>query len=569
MSKLWRQMVGTVIAGLSAFAVGANAQTNCNASTGPDVIVGDITGPSNYASVGGIEAISLGTYSCNIGSFWLNWFSGTNQHPVIGGSLYRYRVVNGAGRFEQVGQSWLKHGFFALSNTLCCTGCQSTDGTHLGVKCSDPYTSARNGSQSGLGPKYQVNAFSGFFTYPPANPAWSGSTARRLEVAISDLATSDLYFGEAQYVTPDDAAAGNQFNNASYRPIAVTGGGTAWDFNFTSATVREKSAVTAWKTIDPSVNQTNVSMPGEGGRLILSSRVTSLGGGQWHYEYSVYNMNSDLAVNAFGIPIPAGVNATNIGFHDVDYRNGDGPGNTNYSGTDWAGAVAGGQLSWSTQSAGQNPSANAIRWATAYNFRFDCNAAPTSGLVTLGIYKTNTTFTTAGEVPGGGGPPVGTPFCLGDGSDPAVTTLCPCFNLGGPGRGCENSASTGGAQLNASGTTAPDTLVLSVNGELATVLTIFLQGDAIQVGGATFGDGIRCVGGNLKRIGVKNAVGGVANYPEVGDPSISTQSATLGDPIAPGSTRYYQTYYRDPNLGFCAAPTGDAWNSSSGQIINW
>jgi hypothetical protein len=568
MSKFWRQMIGTVIAGVSAFAIGANAQTNCNLSTGPDVIVGDITGPSNYAAAAGIDALSLGTTSCNIGTVWLNWFSGTNQHPVIGGALYRYRVVNGAGRFEQVGQSWLKHGFFALSQGLCCTGCQSTDGTHLGVHCSDPYTSARNGSQGGLGPKYQVNAFSGFFIYPPANPSWSGSTARRLHVAVADIATSDRYFGECQYVTPDDAAAGNQHNNTSYRELAASGA-VDYSFNFVGGTIREKSAVAAWKTIDPAVNQTNLSMPGEGGRVILSSRVTNLGGSLHHYEYSVYNMNSDLAVHSFSIPIPAGVNVTNIEFRDVDYRNGDGPGNVNYSGTDWPGVLAGGAVTWSTQTSAQNPSANAIRWATSYSFRFDADAAPSTGQITLGIYKTGSTFQTTGQVPGNGGPPAGTAFCIGDGSDPAVAVMCPCFNLGAPGRGCENSASTGGAQLTASGTTVPDTLVLTSSGELPTALTIFLQGNALQVGGAVFGDGIRCVGGNLKRIGVNNAVGGTTSYPQVGDPSISAQSAALGDPIAPGSTRYYQAYYRDANPAFCAAPTGDTFNVSSGQIVGW
>jgi hypothetical protein len=567
MSKFWRSMIGTALAGLSVLAFNASAQTNCNGTNGPDVIVGDITGPSNYASNAGLEALSLGTYSCNIGNVWLNWISNTNQHPVIGGTLYRYRVVNGASRFEQVGQSWLKHGFFALSNTLCCSGCQGTDGTHLGVRCSDPYTSARNGSQGNLGPKWQVNAHTGFFTYPPANPSWSGSTARRLEVAMSDLATTDRYFGEAVYVTPDDAASGNQNNNASYRELSVVGGGTAWDFQFVASTQRELPAVRAWKLIDPLVNQTDVTVPVENARLILSSRVSPIAGG-FHYEYSLYNQNSDVSVNSFSIPIPAGVTVSNIGFRDVDYRNGDGPGNVNFSSTDWTITNAGGVVSWSTQTAAQNASANAVRWGTAYSFRFDCDSAPTSGQITLGMFKNGSTFGTTGEVPGGGGPPVGTPFCIGDGSDPGIV-LCPCFNLGAPGRGCENSASTGGAELTAFGTTSPDTLVLTSSFELPTALSIFLQGNAVAAGGALFGDGVRCVGGSLKRIGVKSAVGGTATYPQAGDPSISAMSAALGDPIAPGSTRYYQTYYRDANLAFCAAPSGDSFNISGGQIIQW
>ena len=49
----------------------AHAQTTCLRNVGPDVIVGDITGPSNYGASGGLDAFSLGTYSCNPGNVWL------------------------------------------------------------------------------------------------------------------------------------------------------------------------------------------------------------------------------------------------------------------------------------------------------------------------------------------------------------------------------------------------------------------------------------------------------------------------------------------------------------------
>src|SRR4051812_47578311 len=93
------------------------AQTPCSASVGPDVIVGDIQDIENESVSGSLDAISLGTTSCNIGTVWLNWMAGTYKHPAIGGTLYRYSNVAGSGRFEQIGMSWLKHGFYALSNT--------------------------------------------------------------------------------------------------------------------------------------------------------------------------------------------------------------------------------------------------------------------------------------------------------------------------------------------------------------------------------------------------------------------------------------------------------------------
>ena len=155
-------------------------------------------------------------------------------------------------------------------------------------------------------------------------------------------------------------------------------------------------------------------------------------------------------------------------------------------------------------------------------------------------------------------------LCFGDGT----AGSCPCLNSGAAGHGCANSQVAAGALLGASGGTLPDTVVLSSSGELTTALSIFLQGNA-RIASVTFGDGLRCAGGNLKRIGLKNAVAGTASYPEAGDPSITLRSAALGDSIAPGSSRYYQAYYRDASLVFCPAPPGNTWNATQALQIVW
>ncbi len=412
MTKKVRDRSLGVCAAAALAMVAGQANAQCPRSSGPDVTVGDVTGPSNNAATGTLDSLSLGTTSCNIGNYWLNWIASTNQHPVISGNLYRYKVVNGAGRMEQVGMSWLKHGFYALSQTLCCPSCSSTDGTHLGVGCSDPYTASRNGSQASLGPRWQVNAHTGVFTYPPANPAWSGNTARRCEFLASDVEVTTTppttrFFGETQYVTPDDAAAGNQDNNASYRELSVTGGPADFSFGFIGSTQRELSAVQAWKSIDPTVTQTVVKVTGDG-KYIVSSKATDIGGGQWHYEYSVYNMNGDLDVGAFSVPKTSGVVVTNAEFHGVVYRNGDGLGNINFSNTAWTNNITAGDVNWATETYATNPNANAIRWGTAYNFRFDANVAPvTSGAVTLGMFKSGgpASATALAQVPGTPPPP--------------------------------------------------------------------------------------------------------------------------------------------------------------------
>jgi hypothetical protein len=156
-------------------------------------------------------------------------------------------------------------------------------------------------------------------------------------------------------------------------------------------------------------------------------------------------------------------------------------------------------------------------------------------------------------------------YCFGNGS---LATACPCANTGLLGRGCENSASTGGALLTAGGLTSPDTVVLTSSNMLPHPLSIFLQGTADALGGIVFGDGVRCATGTLKRLYTRTAVDGTAMAPITGELSISARSAALGDPIVAGQFRSYQVYYRDPQLGFCPAP-GDSWNISSAVRIAW
>jgi hypothetical protein len=147
-----------------------------------------------------------------------------------------------------------------------------------------------------------------------------------------------------------------------------------------------------------------------------------------------------------------------------------------------------------------------------------------------------------------------------------VTTPCPCGNNGSPNHGCANSSNAAGAQLSAAGTTSPDTIVLTSSGERPAALSVFLQGTTNAAAGITYGDGIRCANGSLKRLYTYNASGGVVSAPHAGDPPITVRSAALGDPIPSGGTRYYQVYYRDPDPNFCPPGT---FNISNGWIITW
>jgi hypothetical protein len=161
-----------------------------------------------------------------------------------------------------------------------------------------------------------------------------------------------------------------------------------------------------------------------------------------------------------------------------------------------------------------------------------------------------------------GGTQLGTPYCFGDGS---LATACPCFNFGASGSGCASSVNANGATLAASGTTSPDTAVLSAWGETSSALTIFLQGNVDAPAGIAFGDGVRCASGHLLRLYTTNASSGACSAPQGADPSITARSAALGDTITPGTSRYYHAYYRDPNLAFC--PFG--FNATNAVRIDW
>lgn len=384
-------------------------------SVGPDLILGSLGGwnpgqndITNYTSSSGIEAFAIGTTACNMGDTQVVWEGQNSNHPVIAQNFFRFKTVNGATRIEHLGQSWLKHGFAAVQFTTCCTTCQaSPTEDRLGVGCADPYTSGQNGTQTDLSPKWQVNATTGVHIHPVANPSFTGTVARRLQIKISDLEASNFstsatkYFAEAQYITSDEALAGNGGDNPSYRPITVSGSGTNWTFGLYTTdnfgqTRHRSPGILAWTEFDTGVHVSDVVTPEDGGlsaRVIVAGKATSLGNGVWHYEYAVQNVNSDRSIFSFAVPVSRYATLTNIGFHDVDYHSGDGIGNVTTDGTDWPAIrqPASDQLIWSVvQTFDVNPNGNALRWGTMYNFRFDCDQPPAAndGTISMSQFKT-------------------------------------------------------------------------------------------------------------------------------------------------------------------------------------
>jgi hypothetical protein len=123
----------------------------------------------------------------------------------------------------------------------------------------------------------------------------------------------------------------------------------------------------------------------------------------WHYEYAIYNQNLDRGIQSFSVPMGAGVSMSNVGFHAPPQHPGwsaDGTvGNAGYSSTPWTQTNLEGGVQWGAESFAQNPNANAIRWGTMYNIRFDSNRPPTTVNATIGFFKTGSPITVAVQGP--------------------------------------------------------------------------------------------------------------------------------------------------------------------------
>src|SRR5204863_4814525 len=82
----------------------------------------------------------------------------------------------------------------------------------------------------------------------------------------------------------------------------------------------------------------------------------------------------------------------NVGFHAPPQHPGfpaDGTqGNTGFSSAEWTFNASATSLTWNSETLAQNPNANAIRWGTLYNFRFDANQPPATMYATIGFFKT-------------------------------------------------------------------------------------------------------------------------------------------------------------------------------------
>jgi hypothetical protein len=141
---------------------------------------------------------------------------------------------------------------------------------------------------------------------------------------------------------------------------------------------------------------------------------------------------------------------------------------------------------------------------------------------------------------------------------------CPCGNtpsFSNFDNGCANSMNVNGGRLDVSGTAsiATDSLVLVGSG-MTSSSALYFQGTTSGSIPSVYGDGMRCVGGSVVRLGTKINAAGTSQYPVGGDLPVSVR----GNVTQPGP-RYYQVVYRD-NGNYCMP---DPFNITSGLAILW
>ncbi len=147
---------------------------------------------------------------------------------------------------------------------------------------------------------------------------------------------------------------------------------------------------------------------------------------------------------------------------------------------------------------------------------------------------------------------IATPYC--------ACPVGPCGNdyLAG---GCRNSTGVG-AQLLASGSSswAADDLVLTLTQAPTFQFGIVYMG-TVQVGPIPFGDGLRCVGGNVCRLPLKNT-GATGSFSY--GPGVLGLAGAAGCPVLPGDIWNFQGWYRDP-----VGPCGNGFNLSNAVEVTF
>lgn len=367
------------------FAVDLAAQSNTVPGLdGRLEILDNITywGRRGAAYPGGEVGLSMRNTMCNPGSVSIPWYAQMQEnHPKFGFLITR---VSG-GRMEQISdRSYCKHAFTSASTSGGCGPCNGIGGNNMGVTCSDTYSAGNNAGRSNLGPPAEIDPWLGTWNHigsyfdqgdpnvgSPGNMDGNGNTINvgsdevknRVTIKEADLLTpgATYYYG-IQLIHQGEALA-NRGDNIKSRGFQPTWNGSSWTVANTAVGEAFGSILQHWSgaTVNMGTNGTS------DGRIFVAAKTTSLGGGNYHYEYAVHNVDNSRAAATFRVPIDAAGTASNFSFRDID---------TNAL-NNWTAARVGNEIVFTA------PGNNPLEWNTIYNFGFDCNVQASTGICVL------------------------------------------------------------------------------------------------------------------------------------------------------------------------------------------
>ncbi len=322
---------------------------------------------------------------CNPGSVNIPWFAAMQpEHPMFGFMIAR--VHND--KIEQINEwSFCKHAFTSINVNGQCGPCQNPGtGSLMGLNCSDTYAAGNNASRTWLGPPEEINPWLG--TWDPVgsyfdigDPSQAGypapadgtrslnqsifdSVDNRVTVNEVDLTTVGASYYYALQLIHKGESLANRGDNNAHRGMNPTFNGGSWSFSNNSEGQQFGSVLSRW----PGATVNVESNGADDGRFFVGSKVTNLGGGNYHYEYAIHNVDNSRAGGSFSIPIDASAAATNFTFGDIDTD----------SSNDWSMARVGNEVVFTATAS------NPIEWNTIYNFGFDADFAPGTSLCEIG-----------------------------------------------------------------------------------------------------------------------------------------------------------------------------------------
>ena len=390
-----RQVCLSATALAVAFAASSSAFAQANVIPGTDVSLGKMDVIQVLGRQGvfpnGMNGVAMATTSCNKGTVKVPWEAPMlEDHPFI--SFLVARETDG--RLTQISDySYVKHGFFALTDSFCdtCTEGPFGGGDVLGLGCSDTYSTGNNGDNYWLAPPQEIDPWLGDWEAtcshfdkgePVVNPPFdcdgnrSLSTAmasalnpvgHRINIPDSEFMEDGTYWYQGYYVIRGEPEA-NRENNWGTRSFDPNWTGAFWS-TFSTSPFAEGSVLNRW--VGATVNSEKNG--DDDGRIYVATKVTGPVNGIWHYEFAVQNRDNFRGAGDISIPVCPDARVMNFGFSDVDGN----PGN------DWT-------MSHNGSSIDISVNGNPVRWNTFYNFWFDSDAGPGSSSINISQFDAGT-----------------------------------------------------------------------------------------------------------------------------------------------------------------------------------